>query len=47
MGVVVVCGTCPQQRHAGSKTLHEQSPKILNWMSWLMQVDLLMAIKRW
>jgi len=30
----------PLQRHAGSKTLHQQKPPVLNWRCRLTQVDL-------
>ena len=33
-------GICRQQGHAGSKTLHQQNPPVLNWRCRLMQVDL-------
>jgi len=32
--------TCHQQGHAGSKTLHQQNPPVINWRCWLTQVDL-------
>jgi len=32
--------SCHQQGHAGSKTLHEQNPPVLNWRCRLTQVDL-------
>jgi len=34
--------TCPcrQQRHAGSNTLHQQNPPVVNWRCRLTQVDL-------
>ena len=28
-----------QRRHAGSKTLHQQNPPVVNWRCWLTQVD--------
>jgi len=31
---------CRQQGHAGSKTLHQQNPPVLNWRCQLTQVDL-------
>jgi len=31
---------CHQQGHAGSKTLHQQNPPVLNWRCQLTQVDL-------
>jgi len=34
-----------QQGHAGSKTLHQQSPPVLNWRCGLMQVDLYIGRK--
>ena len=30
----------PLARHAGSKTLHQQNPPVLNWKCWLMQTGL-------
>jgi len=29
----------PPQRHAGSKTLHQQNPPVLDWRYWLTQDD--------
>ena len=34
------CTGCRQQGHAGSKTLHQQNPPVLNWRCRLTQVDL-------
>jgi len=34
------CASCCQQKHVGSKTLHQQNPPVLNWRCQLMQVDL-------
>ena len=35
-----VITACSQQRHAGSKTLRQQNPPILNWRYRLTQIDL-------
>ena len=40
---------CRQQEHAGSKTLRQQNPTVLNWRCQLTQVDLynhIMVVKR-
>ena len=34
------CAGFHQQGHAGNKSLHQQSPTILNWRCWPTQVDL-------
>ena len=34
------CTGCCQQDHAGSETLHQQNPPVLNRRCWLTQVDL-------
>jgi len=34
------CAGCHQQWHAGSDTLHQQNPPVLNWRCQLAQVDL-------
>jgi len=36
---MLMCNICRQQGHAGSKTLHQQNPPVLNWKYWLTQVD--------
>jgi len=33
------CAGCRQQRHAGSKTLHQQNPPVLNWRCRLTHDD--------
>jgi len=40
--------TCFQQGHAGSKTLQQQNPPVLNWRCRLTQgLTCIMAVKRW
>jgi len=38
--------SCHQQGHAGSKTLLQQNPPVLNWGCWLTQTDLNNGCKR-
>jgi len=34
------CTGCRQQRHVGSKTLHQENSLVLNWRCQIKQVDL-------
>ena len=38
-----VCTRCCQQGHAGSKTLLQHNPPVLNWGWWLTELNRLMA----
>jgi len=38
--VCIVCASCRQQGHVGSRTLLQQNPPVLNWGCRLSQADL-------
>jgi len=40
LSVVLLSCWLPSARHAGSKTLHQQNPPVVNWRCWPTQVDL-------